>query len=63
MSTQNWGWLVISCEEKRPRYIDGEEIPNWQQGPTLFEVVNYLGGKGWLYFLILLPLYGMAMES
>ena len=50
MSTQNWGWLVISCEEKRPRYIDGQEIPNWQQGPTLFEVVNYLGGKGWLLF-------------
>ena len=50
MSTQNWGWLVISCEEKRPRYIDDEEIPNWQQGPTLFEVVNYLGGKGWLLF-------------
>jgi hypothetical protein len=47
MSKQNWDWLVILCEEKRPRYINGKEIPNWQQGPDLWEVVNYLGWKGW----------------
>ena len=47
MPEQNWDWLVILCEEKRPRYINGKEIPNWQQGPYLWEVVNYLGSKGW----------------
>lgn len=47
MPKQNWDWLVILCEEKRPRYINGEEVPNWQQGPNLWEVVTYLGCKGW----------------
>lgn len=50
MPKPNSGWLVMRCEEKRPRYINDQEIPNWQQGPTLFEVVNYLGRKGWLLF-------------
>jgi hypothetical protein len=47
MLKQNWDWLVILCEEKLPRYVNGKEIPNWQQGPNLWEVVNYLGWQGW----------------
>jgi len=50
MPKQNWDQLVILCEEKRPRYINGKEIPNWQEGPTVSEAVNYLGWKGWLLF-------------
>jgi len=50
MSEPNSNWLVIVCEEKRSRYINGKEIPNWQQGPTLWEVVNHLSWKGWLLF-------------
>ena len=48
MPKPNRNWLTVSCEEKRPRSIDGKEIPNWQQGPTLTETVNYLGTKGWM---------------
>ena len=48
MPKPNRNWLTISCEEKRPRYIDGKEIPNWQQGPTLSETVTYLGARGWM---------------
>ena len=44
------GTLVIRCQEKHPRYINGKEIPNWQQGPTVSEVVKHLTGKGWLLF-------------
>lgn len=44
---QNWDYLHVVCEEGRPRYINGQEIPNWQQGPTLFEAVNHLFLKGW----------------
>ena len=47
MPKRNRNWLTVLCEEKRARYIDGKEIPNWQQGPTLLETVNYLGAKGW----------------
>ncbi len=50
MPKPNSGRLVIQCEEKRPRYINGQEIPNWQQGPSVSEVVNYLVRNGWLLF-------------
>ena len=48
MLKYKWDWLVILCEETHPRYINGKEIPNWQQGPTLWEAVSHLGLKGWL---------------
>jgi hypothetical protein len=48
MSKPNRNWLTVLYEEKHPRYINGKEIPNWQQGPTVSEVVNYLNTKGWL---------------
>jgi len=42
-----WEYLLIVCEEEYPRYVNGKEIPNWQQGETIFEVVGYLFRKGW----------------
>src|SRR6266511_5582353 len=50
MPKPNWNQLVILCEEKRPRSNNDQEIPNWQHGPTVSEVVNYLARKGWLLF-------------
>ena len=47
MQQKNWDYLHIVCEEGRPRYVNRQEIPNWQQGPALWEVVNYLFRKGW----------------
>ena len=47
MQKQNWDYLHLVCEEGRPRYINGKEIPNWQQGPTISDAVNHLFGKGW----------------
>jgi hypothetical protein len=43
----NRGRLVIECEEGRPRFVNGQEIPNWQQGPKILSAVQHLGGKGW----------------
>ena len=48
MSKADRDWVVILYEEQHPRYVNGQEIPNWQQGLTLWDVVNYLGLKGWL---------------
>ena len=45
---QNWDYLHLVCEEGRPRYVNGQEIPNWQQGPTVSEAVFHLGQKGWI---------------
>ena len=42
-----WDYLFIVHDNGRPRYLNGQEIPDWQQGPALFEVVNYLYRKGW----------------
>ena len=50
MPKPNSGGLVILCEEKNPRYINGQEIPNWQRGPTVSEALRYLACKGWLPF-------------
>jgi hypothetical protein len=47
MPEQIWDYLHIVCEEGRPRYVNGQEIPNWQKGPTLFEAVNHLFLNGW----------------
>ena len=50
MPKPNLGWLVIQGDGKRPRSINGQEIPNWQQGPSISEVVNYLARNGWRLF-------------
>jgi hypothetical protein len=47
MPKQNSDYLYIVCEEGHPRSINGQEIPNWQQGPTLFDSMNHLSWKGW----------------
>jgi len=44
---REWDYLHLVSEEGRLRYLNGQEIPNWRQGPTLFEAVNYLFRKGW----------------
>jgi hypothetical protein len=44
---QSWDYIHIVCEEGRPRYVNGQEIPNWQQGPTFWEAVHHLFRKGW----------------
>ena len=44
---QKWEYLHIVCEEGRLRYVNGKEIPNWQQGPTLWEAAHHLFRKGW----------------
>ena len=47
MQEQNWDYMFVRSEEGRPRYINGKEIPNWQEGPTLPEAVKHLFWKGW----------------
>ena len=44
---QKWDYLHIVCEDGRPRYVNGKEIPNWQQGPTIWEALHLLFQKGW----------------
>ena len=48
MQKQKWDYLFIVEEEGRPRYVNGQEIPNWEEGPNIFSVINQLGWKGWI---------------
>ena len=47
MQKQNWDYLFIVDDEGRPRYVNGQEIPNWQQGPTGFGYMEKLVWQGW----------------
>jgi hypothetical protein len=47
MQKQNWVYLFVRGEEGRPRYVNGQEIPNWKEGPNLLGAMNHLIGKGW----------------
>jgi hypothetical protein len=50
---QKWDYLSIVVDHEdihdpgRPQYVNGHELPNWQQGENIFGVVNKLGWKGW----------------
>jgi hypothetical protein len=50
---QKWEYQIlgIGIEEStgrlKPRWLDGDELPDWQQGPTLIAYCNQLGENGW----------------
>ena len=50
---QKWDYLFIVVDSEnihnpgRPRYVNGQELPNWQQGENIFGVMNKLRWKGW----------------
>ena len=50
---QKWDYLqiVLDSENKydpgRPRYVNGQELPDWKQGPHIWSVMLLLQRKGW----------------
>lgn len=48
---QKWEYLFLKAEiaheDWRARYVNGEEIKNWQAGITLYDFANRLGEEGW----------------
>ena len=50
---QKWDYLFIVVDEAPgnfggvPRYVNGQELPDWKQGPNIFAVMNQLRWKGW----------------
>ena len=49
---QKWKYMFIACSLNegrnwKPRYINGQEIPNWFAGNPIHQVSNDLGEKGW----------------
>jgi len=48
---KNWEYLFLTAEKTKgkwqPRFVNGKEIQDWDNGPNLYEYTNLLGGKGW----------------
>ncbi len=32
----------------KPRFIDGQELPDWQQGPGIVDYVRHMAQEWWL---------------
>ena len=48
-----WDYLFIVVDDAhgnfggRPRYINGQELPDWKQGDSILGVMDQLRWKGW----------------
>jgi hypothetical protein len=31
----------------KPRFVDGQELPNWQDGPEMVDYITHLVQEGW----------------
>ncbi len=48
---KKWEYLFLTAEKInkvwQPRFIDGKELENWDNGSNLYDFTNQLGVKGW----------------
>ncbi len=48
---QKWEYTFVLCEETgevwRPRYVNLQELAEWENGWTMIEFSNQLGEQGW----------------
>ena len=48
---QKWEYLFLTAEKAEgvwfPRFVNGEELEGWLEGPSLYEFSDQLGDKGW----------------
>jgi hypothetical protein len=48
---QKWEYLFVVAEHGRhnwhPRRVNGQELRDWEKGPTISEYANQLGMEGW----------------
>jgi hypothetical protein len=48
---QKWEYLFLTAEKAEgvwlPRFVNGEELEGWLEGPSLYEYSDQLGDEGW----------------
>jgi len=70
-----WEYLFVKCgdllvEDWRPRFVNGRELENWQEGPTIntyskeagirgWEMISFTPGQTGLYIVFKRPWAGM----
>lgn len=37
----------LTVNTAKPRFVDGEELPEWQDGPDMVEYIRQLVEEGW----------------
>lgn len=45
-----WEYCLVSFQDHRgwrPRYINGNEVKNWMNGPLMHEYIEQMGEEGW----------------
>ena len=53
---QKWEYLFVFADitsdggEFRPRFVNDEELNDWQAGPAMYDYANRLGESGWELF-------------
>ena len=40
-------WANVDGEDYRPQEVNGQELPNWERGPSISEYMNQVGAEGW----------------
>lgn len=46
-----WEYQFVLCDMHDgiwyPRYVNGSELSNWEQGAVIYDYANHLGEEGW----------------
>jgi len=49
-SSKRWEYLLVSFQEYRgwrPRFVNGEELDDWMDGPIIHDYIQNKGDEGW----------------
>jgi hypothetical protein len=38
----------LTDHEIKPRFIDGQQVPGWENGPSMADYIKQLGSEGWV---------------
>ncbi len=38
----------LADQTLKPRFIDGQELPNWQEGPEILDYIRQMANEWWL---------------
>lgn len=44
---QKWEYMILEGKTGKIEKVNGEYLPNWQNGPSLSEYLASLGNQGW----------------
>lgn len=46
-----WEYVFVTCDyandDWQPRYVNGEELRDWENGPPMYTFCNEMGNHGW----------------